>query len=189
MGVRAPATNTDGSSVCAVILLSFMSQPASPIPDSAYANISSMSAISGVTNEISHLILGIDHIGIAVPNLQESLAFYEGSLGLQCHHTEVNKEQGVEEAMLKFSEGKSEIQLLAPLGPDTTIGKFLAKQGPGIQQLAFSVKDVVEVARILQSRGVRMLYPEPRVGTAGSLVNFAHPRDCGGVLIEFVQHS
>ena len=148
-----------------------------------------MSAIPGLTNEISHLILGIDHVGIAVPNLQEGLAFYQDTLGLHCHHTEVNEEQGVEEAMLKFSEGKSEIQLLAPLGPDTTIGKFLAKQGPGIQQMAFQVTDVVEVARILESRGVRMLYPQPRSGTAGSLVNFAHPRDCGGVLLEFVQHS
>ena len=148
-----------------------------------------MSAIPGLTNEISHLILGIDHVGIAVPNLQEGLAFYQDTLGLHCHHTEVNEEQGVEEAMLKFSEGKSEIQLLAPLGPDTTIGKFLAKQGPGIQQMAFQVTDVVEVARILESRGVRMLYPHPRSGTAGSLVNFAHPRDCGGVLLEFVQHS
>lgn len=148
-----------------------------------------MDASPGVTHEISHLILGIDHVGIAVPNLAESLAFYEGTLGLHCHHTEINEEQGVEEAMLRFSEGKSEIQLLAPLGPDTTIGKFLAKQGPGIQQMAFSVTDVVEVARILAERGVRMLYPEPRIGTAGSLVNFGHPRDCGGVLLEFVQHK
>ncbi len=141
-----------------------------------------------VTNEISHLILGIDHVGIAVPDLQESLTFYQGTLGLHCYHTEVNEEQGVEEAMLRFSDGKSEIQLLAPLGPDTTIGKFLAKQGPGIQQMALNVTDVAEVSQILQSRGIRMLYPEPRTGTAGSLVNFAHPRDCGGVLIEFVQH-
>ncbi len=153
-----------------------------------------MNAIPGVTNEISHLIVGIDHIGIAVPDLQDALGFYQGTLGLHCHHTEVNEEQGVEEAMLTFSEGAtsagtSEIQLLAPLGPDTTIGKFLAKQGPGIQQLALRVKDVVEVARILDSRGVRMLYAQPRIGTAGSLVNFAHPRDCGGVLLEFVQHS
>ncbi len=153
-----------------------------------------MNTTAGVTNEISHLIVGIDHIGIAVPDLQDALNFYQGTLGLHCHHTEVNEEQGVEEAMLTFSEGtssegKSEIQLLAPLGPDTTIGKFLAKQGPGIQQMAFRVKDVLEVARILDSRGVRMLYPQPRIGTGGSLVNFAHPRDCGGVLIEFVQHS
>lgn len=126
-----------------------------------------MSALPDVTNEISHLILGIDHVSIAVPDLQEGLAFYQGTLGLHCHHTEVNEEQGVEEAMLRFSEGKSEIQLLAPLGPDTTIGRFLAKQGPGIQQMAFDVTDVVEVAQILQSRGIRMLYPEPRTGTAG----------------------
>lgn len=148
-----------------------------------------MNAIPGVTHEISHLIVGIDHIGIAVPDLQDAVNFYQGILGLHCHHSEVNEEQGVEEAMLTFSEGTSEIQLLAPLGPDTTIGKFLAKQGPGIQQMAFRVRDVVEVARILDSRGVRMLYDQPRIGTAGSLVNFAHPRDCGGVLIEFVQHS
>lgn len=148
-----------------------------------------MNATSEVTNDISHLITGIDHVGIAVPDLQQSLSFYQDTLGLDCHHTEVNEEQGVEEAMLRFSAGTSEIQLLAPLGPDTTIGRFIAKNGPGIQQMALSVTDIRAVARILEDRGIRMLYPEPRTGTAGSLVNFAHPRDCGGVLLEFVQHS
>jgi methylmalonyl-CoA/ethylmalonyl-CoA epimerase len=151
-----------------------------------------MTANPGIPPEISHLITGIDHIGIAVPELGEALNFYEGVLGLHSHHTETNAEQGVEEAMLTFPAGDAdgaEIQLLAPLGPDTTIGRFLAKNGPGIQQMALRVTNIQTVADILGGKGIRMLYPEPRIGTAGSLVNFAHPKDCGGVLLEFVQHQ
>lgn len=171
------------------MLMSLMSQPTFPVLTGLYANISSMSAINEVSQEISHLITGIDHVGIAVPDLAQSRDFYEQTLGLHAHHTEVNQEQGVEEAMLRFSGGGAEIQLLAPLGPDTTIGRFLAKNGPGIQQMAFTVTDIRAVATLLEARGIRMLYPEPRTGTAGSLVNFAHPKDCGGVLLEFVQHA
>jgi methylmalonyl-CoA/ethylmalonyl-CoA epimerase len=151
-----------------------------------------MTTSAAIPAEISSLITGIDHIGIAVPNLTESLKFYEGILGLHSHHTEINEEQGVEEAMLGFPAGAkngTEIQLLSPLGPDTTIGRFIAKNGPGIQQMALRVTDIHAVADILHKRGIRMLYPEPRIGTAGSLVNFAHPKDCGGVLLEFVQHQ
>ena len=91
--------------------------------------------------------------------------------------------------MLAFPDSNGEIQLLAPLSPDTTIGKFLATRGPGIQQLALRVSDVEAVASHMREQGIRMLYDVPRVGTAGSSVNFAHPADCGGVLIEFVQHA
>jgi methylmalonyl-CoA/ethylmalonyl-CoA epimerase len=150
-----------------------------------------MTAYAAIPPEISSLITGIDHVGIAVPDLAEALQFYEGILGLHSHHTETNVEQGVEEAMLDFPAGVeagAEIQLLSPLGPDTTIGRFIAKNGPGIQQLALRVTDIHEVANILKQRGIRMLYAEPKIGTAGSLVNFAHPKDCGGVLLEFVQH-
>ncbi len=139
--------------------------------------------------DLTNLILGIDHIGIAVPDLGTGRNFFEGILGLHEHHTEVNESQGVSESMIAFPDQGAQIQLLAPLGPDTTIGKFLATRGPGIQQLALRVSDVALVAAHVRSNGIRMLYDTPRMGTAGSLVNFAHPADCGGVLIEFVQYA
>lgn len=129
----------------------------------------------------------IDHVGIAVADLDEAIEFYQRTLGLSVVHEETNEEQGVREAMLGV--GDSWIQLLAPLGPESPIARFLEKSGPGIQQMAYTVGDVRAVSDHLRSQGVRMLYEEPRVGTAGSLINFAHPKDCGGVLIEFVQHT
>ena len=135
------------------------------------------------------LILGIDHVGIAVPDLDTGKNLFEGVLGLRQHHAEINETQGVSESMIAFPDQGAEIQLLAPLGPDTPIGKFLATRGPGIQQLALRVSDVEHVADQIRAQGIRMLYDTARVGTAGSLVNFAHPADCGGVLIEFVQHG
>lgn len=135
------------------------------------------------------LILGIDHVGIAVPDLDTGRNLFEGVLGLRQHHAENNETQGVSESMIAFPDQGAEIQLLAPLGPDTPIGKFLNTRGPGIQQLALRVSDVELVAAQIRAQGIRMLYDTARVGTAGSLVNFAHPADCGGVLIEFVQHG
>ncbi len=129
----------------------------------------------------------IDHVGIAVTDLDEAKAFYQRAFGLQVVHEEVNEEQGVREAMLAVGDSGSCIQLLAPLTPQSTIAKFLERSGPGIQQVAYRVADVRAVAERLTAAGIRMLYPEPRRGTAGSLVNFAHPKDCGGVLIELVQ--
>ena len=135
------------------------------------------------------LILGIDHVGIAVPDLDTGRNLFEGVLGLRQHHAETNETQGFSESMIAFPDQGAEIQLLAPLGPDTPIGKFLNTRGPGIQQLALRVSDVELVAAQIRAQGIRMLYDTARVGTAGSLVNFAHPADCGGVLIEFVQHG
>ena len=139
--------------------------------------------------EWKNLILGIDHVGIAVPDLDTGRNLFEGVLGLHQYHAEINETQGVSESMIAFPDQGAEIQLLAPLGPDTTIGKFLATRGPGIQQLALRVSDVELMADQIRAQGIRMLYDTARVGTAGSLVNFAHPADCGGVLIEFVQHG
>ena len=135
------------------------------------------------------LLTRIDHVGIAVPDLDAAIAFYSGAFGTRVVHEEVNEEQGVREAMLAVGDSGSCIQLLAPLGPDSTIAKFLDRSGPGIQQIAYGVDDVVAAADALRARGVRMLYDEPRIGTAGSLVNFAHPKDCGGVLVELVQSA
>lgn len=130
----------------------------------------------------------IDHVGIAVADLDAAIAFYEQTFGLTCVHIETNQAQGVREAMLSFGASGDLLQLLAPLTPESTIAKFLDRNGPGIQQLACTVDDVVAVAAELRAKGLRVLYDEPRVGTAGSLVNFVHPKDAGGVLLELVQH-
>jgi methylmalonyl-CoA/ethylmalonyl-CoA epimerase len=105
-------------------------------------------------------------------------------------HEETNEEQGVREAMVAVGDPTTPqacIQLLAPLSEDSTIAKFLDRSGPGMQQLAYRVEDVDEVARILRERGVRTLYDAPRRGTSGSRINFLHPKDTGGVLIELVE--
>ena len=133
------------------------------------------------------LLTRIDHVGIAVPDLDEAIAFYGRAFGLSVVHEEVNERQGVREAMLGVGGSGSCIQLLAPLTPDSTIARFLDRSGPGIQQIAYGVDDVAAAADALRAAGVRMLYDQAQVGTAGSLVNFCHPKDCGGVLVELVQ--
>jgi methylmalonyl-CoA/ethylmalonyl-CoA epimerase len=129
----------------------------------------------------------IDHVGIAVPDLDEAIAFYRDVFGMVVVHQEVNEEQGVREAMLAVGEGETQIQLLAPLSEVSAIAKFLDRDGPGIQQLAYTVDDIDAVSSSLRSRGLRLLYDEPRRGTAGSKVNFIHPKDAGGVLVELVE--
>jgi len=133
------------------------------------------------------LLTRIDHVGIAVPDLDAAIDFYGRAFGLAVVHEEINEEQGVREAMLAVGGSGSCIQLLAPLTPDSTIARFLDRSGPGIQQIAYGVDDIAAASAALRARGVRMLYDEPKRGTAGSLVNFAHPKDCGGVLVELVQ--
>jgi methylmalonyl-CoA/ethylmalonyl-CoA epimerase len=129
----------------------------------------------------------IDHVGIAVTDLDEAKDFYRRAFGLETIHEEVNEEQGVREAMVAVADSGSCIQLLAPLRPDSPIGRFLDRNGPGIQQMAYTVDDVEVAADRLRAAGVRMLYDTPKTGTAGSRVNFAHPKDCGGVLVELVE--
>lgn len=134
-------------------------------------------------------LLRIDHVGIAIPDLDEAIGFYERTFGMRCVHVETNEEQGVREAMLAVGPDESGgcVQLLAPLTPDSTIGKFLDKRGPGIQQVAYTVADIDATCAVLRERGVRLLYDTPRRGTAGSRVNFVHPKDAGGVLVELVE--
>jgi methylmalonyl-CoA/ethylmalonyl-CoA epimerase len=132
-------------------------------------------------------VLRIDHVGVAVPDLDEAITFYTRTFGLTCEHTEVNEEQGVREAMLAAGDGTTRLQLLAPLTAESTIAKFLSRNGPGLQQLAYTVADVEAAAAAIRARGLRVLYDEPRRGTAGSRVNFVHPKDCGGVLVELVE--
>jgi len=134
-----------------------------------------------------HLFLCIDHVGIAVPDLDIAMKFYTDIYGMNVEHEEVNEEQGVREAMVRVGESDSCIQLLAPLNQDSTIAKFLDRSGPGIQQMAYRVSDVDQVCQILRDRGLRLLYPEPKRGTANSRINFIHPKDAGGVLVELVE--
>jgi methylmalonyl-CoA/ethylmalonyl-CoA epimerase len=107
--------------------------------------------------------------------------------GMRLVHEEVNEEQGVREAMLAVGDSGSYVQVLAPLSPASTIAKFLDRNGPGLQQVAYRVDDVDSVSAILRERGVRLLYDAPRPGTAGSRINFVHPKDARGVLVELVE--
>jgi len=132
-------------------------------------------------------ILRIDHVGVAVPDLDAAIAFYRDNFGIVSVHEEVNSEQGVREAMLAVGDGSTRIQLLAPLTEESTIAKFLGRNGPGMQQLAYTVDDVEATATELRERGLRLLFEQAKPGTAGSKVNFVHPKDAGGVLIELVQ--
>lgn len=129
----------------------------------------------------------IDHVGIAVRDLDSAIKFYSDVFGMTCVHTEVNEEQGVREAMMAVGDSGSCIQLLAPLRDDSPIGKFLAKSGEGIQQMAYGVDDIDAVSAQLRANGVRLLYDTPKRGTADSRINFIHPKDAGGVLVELVQ--
>ena len=140
--------------------------------------------------ENSDLFICIDHVGLAVPDLDEAVKFHTEVLGWRELHREVNEEQGVAEAMMGTGDQLSEnarIQLIAPLNEDSTIAKFLAKNGQGIEQMAYRVADLDHVSAVLRERGMRLLYPEARRGTSGSRINFVHPKDARGVLLELVE--
>jgi len=133
------------------------------------------------------LFTAIDHVGVAVPDLDAAIAFYRDTYGMSLVHEEVNEGQGVREAMMAVGDSGSCVQLLAPLTPESTIAKFLDRSGPGVQQVAYRVEDVDAVSATLRERGMRLLYDEPRRGTAGSRINFIHPKDAGGILVELVE--
>ncbi|HET7475778.1 MAG TPA: methylmalonyl-CoA epimerase [Dermatophilaceae bacterium] len=133
------------------------------------------------------LFTAIDHVGVAVADLDDAIAFYTETFGMRLAHEEVNEEQGVREAMMAVGESGGFVQLLAPLGPHSPIAKFLDRSGPGVQQVAYRVEDVEAAAATLRDRGLRILYDVARRGTAGSHVNFVHPKDVGGVLVELIQ--
>lgn len=140
-------------------------------------------------DELRGAVTTIDHVGIAVPDLDAAIRWYADSLGLVATHVEVNEEQGVKEAMLSApgDEGGPAVQLLAPLNEESTIAKFIGRNGPGIQQMAYRVTDLDATCARLQEKGVRLLYDAPRRGTANSRINFVHPKDAGGVLVELVE--
>ena len=133
------------------------------------------------------MFTAIDHVGIAVADLDEALDFYAKNFDLRSVHEEVNEEQGVREAMLAVGDSGSCIQLLAPLRPDSPIGKFLDRNGPGIQQMAYRVDDIDAVSATLRDRGVRLLYEVPKNGTAGSRVAYVNPHDVDGTIIQIVE--
>src|SRR6476661_2864550 len=133
------------------------------------------------------LFVRIDHVGVAVPDLDAAIAFYADAFGMQVRHQETNEDQGVREAMVGVGDTDQCIQLLAPIDENSTIAKFLERSGPGLQQIAYRVTDVEQVSAVLRERGLRLLYDEPRRGTSDSRVNFVHPKDAGGVLVELVQ--
>ncbi|AOS62310.1 methylmalonyl-CoA epimerase [Actinoalloteichus hymeniacidonis] len=139
---------------------------------------------------ISSFVTAIDHVGIAVHDLDSAIAFHREHFGLVVAHVETNEDQGVREAMLRAPGDSGEgtaVQLLAPLTSESPIGRFLDRSGPGLQQLAYRVTDVAAAAAALRASGLRVLYETARRGTAGSLCNFVHPRDAGGVLVELVE--
>ena len=138
----------------------------------------------------SALVTAVDHVGIAVPDLDAAIAWYHDHLGMIVLHEEVNEDQGIREAMLSVRGapvGSAQIQLMAPLDESSTIAKFIDKRGPGLQQLAYRVSNLEQLTRRLQDQGVRLLYDAPRRGTSNSRINFIHPKDAGGVLIELVE--
>ena len=136
------------------------------------------------------LVTAVDHVGIAVSDLEAAKKWYHDHLGMIVLHEEVNEEQGVREAMLAVrgdTAGATQLQLIAPIDDSSTIAKFIDKRGPGLQQLAYRVSDIDALSERLREQGVRLLYEAPRRGTANSRINFIHPKDAGGVLVELVE--
>lgn len=136
------------------------------------------------------MLTRIDHVGIACRDLEAKIAFYESTFGLTVASMEVNEGQGVREAMLQVSKdpaAASYVQLLEPLGPDTPVGKFLARRGEGLHHVGYAVADVTAALAAVGATGVRLIDERPRHGSMGASIAFLHPADVGGVLTELVQ--
>jgi methylmalonyl-CoA/ethylmalonyl-CoA epimerase len=127
----------------------------------------------------------IDHVGVAVDDLDAALKLYQGSLGMALVHRETVTEQGVEAVLLDVGDGH--VELLSPLAADTPVGKFLARKGPGLHHVAYAVTDIEAALAELSESGIELIDATPRVGIRRSLVAFLHPRSTGGVLTEIVQ--
>jgi methylmalonyl-CoA/ethylmalonyl-CoA epimerase len=136
------------------------------------------------------LLTRIDHVGIACRDLAKAIAFYESTFGLEVVSREENTEQGVREAMLRVADapaGTSYVQLLEPLGPDTPVGRFLARRGEGVHHIGYGVTDITAALASIGATGVRLIDTRPRHGSMGASIAFLHPADVGGVLTELVQ--
>ncbi|HET7049279.1 MAG TPA: methylmalonyl-CoA epimerase [Solirubrobacteraceae bacterium] len=131
------------------------------------------------------MLTAVDHVGVAVDDLEAALALYRDTLGMPLVHRETVTEQGVEAALLDV--GESHIELLSPLGPDTAVGKFLARKGPGLHHVAYRVDSVEDALAALSKAGMRLIDKQPRTGIRNSRVAFVHPSSTGGVLTEIVQ--
>ena len=129
----------------------------------------------------------IDHIGVAVEDIDAALELYEGAFAMPLAHRETVEEQDVEAVLLDVGEGH--VELLAPLGPETAVGKFLARKGPGLHHVAYAVDDIDATLEKLSAAGLELIDSEPRVGIRESRVAFLHPRGTGGVLTEIVEPS
>jgi methylmalonyl-CoA/ethylmalonyl-CoA epimerase len=127
----------------------------------------------------------IDHIGVAVEDLDEAIRLYGERLGMPLQHRETVEEQGVEAVLLGV--GESHVELLRPLGPDTAVGKFLARSGPGIHHVAYGTDDIESALAAVRDAGLALIDEQPRVGIRGSRVAFLHPKSTGGVLTELVE--
>jgi methylmalonyl-CoA epimerase len=131
------------------------------------------------------MLSAIDHVGVAVEDLDAAIALYRDKLGMALVHRETVSEQGVEAVLLDV--GDSHVELLRPLGPNTAVGKFLDRRGPGLHHVAYRVKDIEAALRELASAGLRLIDEEPRTGIRNSRVAFLHRDGTGGVLTEIVQ--
>ena len=127
----------------------------------------------------------IDHIGIAVEDIDAAVGLYRDQLGMREQHRETVEEQGVHALLLEI--GGAHVELVAPIGPDSGVAKFLARKGPGLHHVAYRTDDIDAELKRLVTAGIRLIDEEPRVGIQGSLVAFAHPKSTGRVLTEIVQ--
>ena len=138
------------------------------------------------------MLTRIDHVGIACRNLEVSIAFYQATFGLTVVSRETSTEQGVKEAMLVVADapaGRSYVQLLEPLGPDTPVGRFLQRRGEGVHHIGYGVADIEAATAAISAAGVRLLDSRPRHGSMGASISFLHPGDVGGVLTELVESA
>ena len=139
---------------------------------------------------LSPMLTRIDHVGIACRDLASAVAFYESTFGLIVASREENAEQGVREALLRVADapaGASYVQLLEPLGPDTPVGRFIARHGEGVHHIGYGVTDIEAALASIGATGVRLIDARPRHGSMGASIAFLHPKDVGGVLTELVQ--
>jgi methylmalonyl-CoA/ethylmalonyl-CoA epimerase len=148
------------------------------------------SLMAATIRQVNAVLTRIDHVGIACRDLEATAAFYEATFGLTVVSRETSSEQGVREAMLAVSgppDGASYVQLLEPLGPDTPVGRFLARRGEGLHHVGYAVEDIRAAMAAIGATGVRLLDSRPRHGSMGASIAFLHPADVAGVLTELVQ--
>ena len=131
------------------------------------------------------MLTQIDHVGIAVSDLREAVERYRRTFGIEPVHRERMDDQGVEEVL--FAVGESFVQLLGALGPDTPVGRFLGKRGPGVHHVGYRVESVADALERLRAEGVGLIDEAPRPGSRGTRIAFVHPKDTGGVLVELVE--